>query len=87
MATRRKNGASGRYLPPVLLQSTGLVLLVGAALFWALTGHQSALVMSAALSLVALGAYSGIHVSVRQEIDSNRRRRAADETSDIELPD
>lgn len=46
-----------KYLPAKILQIVGLMLLVGAAVFWALTGRESALLMSAAMSLILLGAY------------------------------
>lgn len=68
----------GLYLPPIVLQMTGLAVFIGAAVFWAVTGHESVLVMSAALSLTALGAYSGIHVAVTQEVDRDKKRRASD---------
>lgn len=56
-----------QYLPPRLLQGIGVLLLVGAAGFWAVTGQQSALLVGAALSLIGLGAYSGLHISIRED--------------------
>jgi len=47
------------YLSPKVLQGVGLLLLVGAAVFWAVTGRESVLVMGAAMSLIGLGAYKG----------------------------
>lgn len=51
---------SERYLSPVLLQLLGVVLLVGSAVFWAVTGRESVLLMGAAMSLIGLGAYRGV---------------------------
>lgn len=47
-----------RYLPPRLLQVIGLALLLGFAVFWALTGRESVLLVGAAGSLILLGATS-----------------------------
>lgn len=43
------------YLPPRLLQIVGLILLVGFSVFWAWTGEQSALFLTASMTLVLLG--------------------------------
>jgi hypothetical protein len=51
---------SERYLSPVLLQLLGVALLVGSAVFWAVTGRESVLLMGAAMSLIGLGAYRGV---------------------------
>lgn len=59
------------YLPPRLLQGVGVLLLIGSALFWGVTGHQSALLVGAALSLIGLGAYSGLHISIKQELSDD----------------
>ena len=67
---------NGHYLSPRLLQITGLLLLIGSAVFWAVTGHQSALLVGAALSLCALGAYSGLHISIKQDLDPEREQQA-----------
>lgn len=50
---------SDKYLPARFLQGVGLILLVGFAIFWGVTGRESALLMSAAMSLILLGAYRG----------------------------
>jgi hypothetical protein len=47
------------YLPARILQAVGLVLLIAAAVFWGFTGRESALLVSAAMSLILLGAYRG----------------------------
>lgn len=57
MPTSQSN--SEKYLPARVLQVVGLVLLVGFAVFWGVTGRESVLLMSAAMTLVLLGAYKG----------------------------
>jgi hypothetical protein len=52
------NGDGGQYLAPFVLQMTGILLLVGCAIFWMLTGRESILMMGAATSLITLGAYA-----------------------------
>lgn len=49
----------GRRVPPWLIQACGIVLLIGAGVFWGITGRESVLIMSAALSLIFLGVYDG----------------------------
>lgn len=61
----------GSYLPPWLLQATGILIIIGGGLFWAITGHQSPLIIGAGVSLTGLGAYSGIHISVERELEAN----------------
>lgn len=63
------------YLPPRLLQGIGVLLLLGAAIFWGVTGEQSALLVGAALSLIGLGAYSGLHVSIKQEFSQEHAEK------------
>lgn len=65
----RPQFSNGRYLPPWVLQAVGAVVFIAASVFWAVTGHQSALVMGAAIGLIGVGAYSGIHVSINQDRD------------------
>jgi hypothetical protein len=55
------------YLPPWLLQLLGVVVLVGSVVFWAITGRESVLFVSGALSLIGLGAY-------RAAVDSAKRK-------------
>jgi hypothetical protein len=55
---------SGRYLPPKLIQAVGVAIIVGGLIFWAVTGQQSALFVGAGISLVGLGAYSGLKIDV-----------------------
>jgi hypothetical protein len=70
--------SKGHYLSPRLLQIVGLLLLLGSAAFWAVTGHQSALLVGAALSLCALGAYSGLHISIKQDLAQDEQRASGD---------
>lgn len=53
------------YLPARLLQLLGVVLLIAAFTFWAVTGQQSALFVGAAMTLIGLGAYQGLRVTIR----------------------
>lgn len=62
-----------RYLPAKILQIVGLMLLIGAAVFWALTGRESALLMSAAMSLILLGAYRSALNTLRRNTDGITR--------------
>jgi hypothetical protein len=43
-------------LSPRTLQLVGVVLLVSSAVFWAVTGRQSVELLSAAMTLITLGA-------------------------------
>jgi hypothetical protein len=44
-------------LPPRVLQVIGLLLLVGFAVFWAITGKESSLLVGASFSLVLAAQY------------------------------
>lgn len=61
------------YLPAVALQLLGVVLLIGSVVFWAVTGHESALFVGAAMSLIGLGAYQGLRITVRVEGEKQRK--------------
>ena len=50
---------SGDYLSPRLLQSVGLLLLIGSVIFWAATGRESVLMVSSAMTLIGGGALRG----------------------------
>lgn len=63
MGTNGKNS----YLSARILQCLGIVLLIGSAVFWAITGQQSSLFVGAAMSLITLGSYQGLRVSVKME--------------------
>ena len=54
-----------RYLSARLLQMVGVLLLLASAVYWGLTGHQSSLFVGAAMSLIGLGAYQGVRVTVQ----------------------
>lgn len=58
------------YLAPKVLQLAGLILLVGAAVFWGVTGRESVLIMGAAMSLIGLGAYRGV-ADVFKQLDEH----------------
>jgi hypothetical protein len=64
--------SDGKYLSPRMLQAVGVLLLVAACMYWAVTGQQSALIISAAMGLIGLGSYAGINISVRQEIKEHQ---------------
>jgi hypothetical protein len=64
------------YLPPRILQATGLVILLFAVGFWAVTGQQSALLVGAALSLIGLGAYGTAQRNLK---DAVRRGEGEDD--------
>lgn len=61
----KKNG----YLQPVLIQGLGVILLLGFAIFWAVTGNQSELLVGAALILIGVGSATGSIINVRHEIE------------------
>jgi hypothetical protein len=48
---------NGDYLPPWLIQLTGLILLIAVCIYWAFTENESALIMSGVMSLILVGAY------------------------------
>lgn len=60
------------YLPAVALQLLGVILLVGSVVFWAATGHESALFVGASMSLIGVGAYQGLRITVRVEADKQK---------------
>lgn len=66
MTTGRQSSA--HYLPPFVLQVVGIAIIVGASAFWALTGHESVLIMGTGVTLTGIGAYSGLHVSLRKDL-------------------
>jgi hypothetical protein len=55
-----------RYLSPLTLQVVGVLLLIGSAVFWGITGRESVLMMSSAMSLIGLGAYKGAQEALRK---------------------
>lgn len=59
------------YLAPRVLQLLGVLLLIGAVVFWALTGRESAYVMGAAMTLILLSGYQGALATLRRVNDKN----------------
>jgi hypothetical protein len=55
------------FLPPWLIQLFGIAVVGFAIAFWAISGHESLLIMSAGMSLIGLGAFSGLRVSIRDD--------------------
>lgn len=54
-----------RYLSPRILQVLGICLLIGSAVFWGVSGRESVLLMSSAMSLIGLGAYAGAQAALK----------------------
>lgn len=69
-----------RYLSPALLQIVGLLLLVGSFVFWAMTGRESILMVSSAITLIGTGAYRG--ALKKLEKTEQRIQQKADQASD-----
>lgn len=74
MSEGNTNGSYDKYLPARVLQVVGLVLLVAAAIFWAITGRESALFMSASMSLILLGAYKSALTTLRKDQNGNGKK-------------
>lgn len=64
---------NGTYLSPRLIQGVGIVLLIASAVFWAYTGSESILFVSASLSLIGIGTVQGIRVTLSQDSDKNNK--------------
>lgn len=62
---------NGAYLSPRLIQGVGILLLIGSAVFWAYTGSESILFVSASLSLIGIGTVQGIRVTLSQDATKN----------------
>jgi hypothetical protein len=65
-----------RYLPPRLLQAFGLLLLLAFAVFWALTGRESILLVGSAGSLILLGGYERAREALRAEVQREVKDRS-----------
>lgn len=61
------------YLSPRLIQGVGIILLIVSAVFWAYTGNESILFVSASLSLIGIGTVQGIRVTLSQDSDKNNK--------------
>lgn len=71
------------YLSPRLIQGIGIFLLVGSAVFWAYTGHESILFVSASLSLIGIGTVQGIRITLSQDsIKNNDRNLTKDDKNE-----
>ena len=62
-----------RFLPPRVIQVVGLLAFIGACVFWAVSGKESVLLVSSALSLIGLGAYADLKHSLENEIGAGSR--------------
>ena len=62
---------SQQYLSPRVLQLLGCCLLVGSVVFWSVTGRESVLMVSAAMSLIGLGAYKGAQEQLERKNGRN----------------
>lgn len=56
-----------RHLSPIILQSLGAILLIAAFVFWIIEDRESALLVSAALTLVGAGGLQGIRLRARDD--------------------
>jgi hypothetical protein len=56
------------YLQPFVLQLLGIVMLLVFAAVWIVTGHESGLLVGAAVALIGVGSGVGAIVTVRQQI-------------------
>lgn len=61
------NGNSNQYLAARYLQVAGLVLLFASAVFWGLTGRESILLVSSAMSLILLGKFGRVIDSLKKD--------------------
>jgi hypothetical protein len=65
------------YLKPRTIQIIGIVVFVAAAIFWAITDKESAVMLSFATSLIGVGAYS----STVEKISSVLEKRRSEPTA------
>lgn len=72
---------SKRYLAPKIIQGVGIALLIFAVATWALTDRQSALLVSAALSLIGVGTYQGAVETVKNIVTNGGKGEGAHERS------
>ena len=66
-------------LPPRLLQAAGLLLLFASFAWWMFSGHESALLVGAALSLIGLGSYSQAAQSLRRRNGNGNGKQTEDD--------
>lgn len=63
-----RNGNT-RFLSPRVIQATGILLLIGSVAVWIFTNRQSALMVSASLSMILLGSYQNAVTAMRGAIE------------------
>lgn len=73
-----------RYLPPILLQIAGLLLLLGSGVFWAFTQRESVLMVASAMSLILLGRYVRFIDDVLGRADESRRSDRARKPDELD---
>ena len=66
----RNGNGNIKFLSPKIIQATGLLLLCGSVAIWAFTERQSALLVSASLTLIMVGTYQNAVNNVRNVIAS-----------------
>lgn len=66
---------SGQYLSPKTLQVIGVLLLLGSAVFWAVTGRESVLLMTSAMTLIGVGSYRSAIESLRNLPNGNKKEQ------------
>jgi 4-hydroxybenzoate polyprenyltransferase len=49
---------SRKFLPPWLIQLIGILIVIGATIFWALTDRESITIIGVGMTLIGYGAYS-----------------------------
>ncbi len=82
---------NGHYISPFLLQLLGVLILVGAVAFWAVTGRQSQLIVGAAMMLIGLGAWARIRITLNGRTGGGLPKPKYDDgrggTDDLDLPE
>ena len=65
------------HLAPRVLQITGLIVLIASVVFWMVTGAQSVLMVSAALSLIGVGSYTSQINQLKHNLVAKQHTEAA----------
>lgn len=71
-APRSRERRDGLYLAPRLLQALGILILVGSVVFWGLTGRESVLIVSSAMTLIGAGAIGSFQQNLSRSRDELR---------------
>lgn len=66
-------GETDRYLPPWALQLIGVILLIAFGVFWALTGRESLLLITTAVSLILLNGYKTAGRALLEKLSDRER--------------